>query len=205
MMHFGIRKTNAAYKRLLTKIIDKLSDTDPLEKDDVIKLVWLGSQDVREEHLASEYYEGCFEKAHLILTWVGLLTFNDLKTHFPITKTYDGERWATKDYAYSLQAIEEMKEKYNLTDNSLIGDADRVFELLWDYQNIHMNWLLLRVMNVMSHKREQDGHISMIEEFFAAGGMNTPNTFNNNKGEKLYVRNGRTVKVESVPKIRRIK
>ena len=40
-----------------------------------------------------------------VYNFIGFLTIRDLVTMFPITKTYDGEKYQCKDYFYTVEAL----------------------------------------------------------------------------------------------------
>ena len=51
-------------------------------------------------------------------------------------------------------------------------------------------------MVAMSAIRRFDGHLDLMEEFMAQQGMDTENTFKNGKGEVMYVRHGKPIKLK---------
>ena len=74
---------------------------------------------------------------------IGRLTPMELLRMYPVTKEYDGEKWGTKDYFYTMDKLKK------LPANKPIGDAQDVACLLWDYQNWDLTFLFLQWQNVL--------------------------------------------------------
>ena len=74
---------------------------------------------------------------------IGRLPPMELLRMYPVTKEYDGEKWGTKDYFYTMDRLSR------LPANKPIGDAQDVACLLWDYQNWDLSFLLLQWENVL--------------------------------------------------------
>lgn len=82
--------------------------------------------------------------------YISLMTPMELMQVFPIDKEYDGERWQSKDYFYTLQVLR------NHGLHTPIGE--QVTELLWDYMSHHMRFFMVVLMGAASDlKREQTG------------------------------------------------
>jgi|SRR5699024_4368608 len=62
---------------------------------------------------------------------------------------------------------------------------------LAEYMNDDVHRFFVKSVISLSNLRQYDGHIDMFEEYMTAQGANTPNTFKNNKGEPMYLRNGK--------------
>lgn len=56
-------------------------------------------------------------------------------------------------------------------------------------RDIH-DFFVKSVIN-LSDLRQYEGHLNMFEEFMASQGMDTPNTFKDNKGKVMYVKDGK--------------
>lgn len=76
-----------------------------------------------------------------VLNTIGLLTPRQLLNVFPVEKRYNGERYSTKDYFSTMQAL----EVYGM--DRLIGK--NASSLLWDYANIDTRYFLVGYWNVL--------------------------------------------------------
>ncbi|GAA0455447.1 hypothetical protein [Alkalibacillus silvisoli] len=111
------------------------------------------------------------------------LTPNEFMNMFPVDKDFKGYKYEIKDYYSSMEYVN------TLDLNKPIGD--NVLMLLGEYMNKDIHRFFVKSVISLSHLRQHEGHIDMFEEFMAAQGMETPNTFKNTKGEAMYVRNGK--------------
>lgn len=119
---------------------------------------------------------------------ISLLTPNEFMNIFPISKVYDGDRYEIKDYYYTMDYINSMDKDKPIGDKTL--------EFLTEYINDDIDEFNLKLIMCVSHLRQHDGHLSLAEEFLAAVGHDTPNTFKNTKGEVMYVRHGKPEKIQ---------
>ena len=87
--------------------------------------------------------ENRYQELKQVMETIGRLTPMELLRLYPVTKEYDGEKWGTKDYFYTMD-----KFKKRPADKP-IGDAQDVACFLWDYQNRDLTWLLLQWQNVL--------------------------------------------------------
>lgn len=93
---------------------------------------------------------------------IGLLTPKELQQLFPIQKEYDGARYQSKDYFFTMRKIEEHK------DNTLIKDRGKgVFDFLWDYDNIGLSIYMIDCFSRMEKIYIAQGHKSFLEELFS--------------------------------------
>lgn len=122
-------------------------------------------------------------------------SMKELVSIFPITKDYDGEKYDSKDYWTTKQAIADYLGKHDLTYDDPLGED--VLELLYDYQNPLLSLFTVAAMTAISKVNQFQGGISLFEEFMASQGHETPNTFKNSKGQAYYVRKGKPVQIKS--------
>lgn len=127
----------------------------------------------------------CFDISSYIKDCVGFLTPNEFMTVFPVAKDFDGHKYEIKDYFYTMDYINKLDR------NKPINEQVDPLEFLWEYQNWEVHHFNIEVMRYLSNLRQADGHLGLFEEFMAAQGMETNNTFKNTKGEAMYVRNGK--------------
>ena len=145
---------------------------------------WINLKEVYDK-TTIEKVEDTFTLASSIKSLIGLLTPGELITIFPIDKVYDGAKWETKDYFYTMDCINK------LDPNELIG-ADNVLNLLWDYTNIDLMLFSINIMGYISDLRQGDGYPSLFEEWTDKEGIApSPNIHRNNKDERFIVRSGK--------------
>jgi len=135
-----------------------------------------------------------FELISIVRSFMSRLTLRRFMNLFPIEKNYDGYKYEMKDYYSTLEAIEEL----GLQQNELIGD--KLEDLLWDYMNDDIREFEVKSLTTISKIRRFEGHLHLFEEFMAANGYDTQNTFKNSKGQAFYVRNGKPEKIKMLNK-----
>lgn len=135
-----------------------------------------------------------FELISIVRSFMSWLTLKQFINLFPIEKNYDGYKYEMKDYYSTLEAIEEL----GLQQNELIGD--KLEDLLWDYMNDDIREFEVKSLTTISKIRRFEGHLHLFEEFMAANGHDTQNTFKNSKGQAFYVRNGKPEKIKMLNK-----
>lgn len=82
-----------------------------------------------------------YEFLKVIATLLGRLTPREIMTHYPITKTYQGERWEIKDYYYTLEYLSTMR-----MDEPVGTSFEDVFNFIWEYQNPKIKALGIALM-----------------------------------------------------------
>lgn len=86
------------------------------------------------------------------------MKYRELVNMFPIDKSYDGDKWDTKDYFYTIDYIEE--------HGGMDAYIENPFELIWDYQNFYIRKFGAKWLSyVEDEMREQTG-IDMFNAFF---------------------------------------
>lgn len=120
-----------------------------------------------------------------VLFFINDMTPRQFMQMFPIDKTYDGERWESKDYF----TTKEMCFRRGL--DSPIGDA---LTFLWDYCNPYTRCFLSSFLKAIERERRRDGKPSMLEAFFEEQGIDshTYRRFEAPNG-KAYFQNTKTV------------
>ncbi|GIO83522.1 hypothetical protein J25TS5_04540 [Paenibacillus faecis] len=138
----------------------------------------LGRESAKPQSLEEAYIN--FNARSVLMDWIGLLTPSQLITLFPIAKDYDGHKYQTKDYFYTMDVC----IKHGL--DTKIGDA---FEFLWDYQNWDISHFVIEYLSTISDVRKFTGNPSLVEEFAAKNGLKT---------YQMKEMNGSTVLVENL-------
>ena len=75
-----------------------------------------------------EESQATFDLIDALFSVMGCIKLKNFVTIFPITKEYDGEKWQSKDYFYTIDVLSKMDW------DKPIG-RDNMYDLLWDYQN----------------------------------------------------------------------
>lgn len=164
----------------------------PDQSKHIPKIIHYGVKAVGTYPKLTDYQEAktCFEFISGLKGIMSLLTLHEFMNLFPIEKTFDGAKYEMKDYYSTVEAIQEL----GLQPHEKIGES--ILELIMEYMNHDLSDFAVQGMVAMSAMRRFDGHLDLMEEFMATQGMDTPNTFKNGKGEVMYVRHGKTVKLK---------
>ena len=99
-----------------------------------------------------------------LLRLMGSLTPRELITIFPISKTYDGAKYETKDYFSTMEELREIG-----LDNPITHD--KAFILCMDYQNIALNFFAVNKMGVIDQIQALQGEMGVMECFMAEKGI----------------------------------
>lgn len=96
-----------------------------------------------------EVKRNLYDSIDRVYSFIGFLTIRDLVTMFPIRKDYDGEKYQSKDYFYTVEVLAKMDW------DKPIG-RDNVFSLMWDYCNEDLERILMEYMCLISdlHKKK---------------------------------------------------
>ena len=99
-----------------------------------------------------------------LLRIMGSLTPRELITVFPIAKTYDGAKYETKDYFYTMEQLHEIGLDHPITH-------DKAFILCMDFQNIALNFFAVNKMGIVDQIRSLQGEMGVMESFMAEKGL----------------------------------
>ncbi|MDI3537779.1 MAG: hypothetical protein PWP30_2261 [Eubacteriaceae bacterium] len=99
---------------------------------------------------------------------IGQLTPAEFMTIFPVSKIYDGERWQSKDYFYTMEMIRD-----HGLDNP-IGNQEEVFNFMWDYVNGNVSEYAVQCMCLISKKSEIQTGKSTMEQFIEDQELDIP-------------------------------
>lgn len=149
-------ESKGKYTKALRRFTDSHGGThqiDNLQGDDLVRYIFLAvkayGKEKRAEVNHAKAYKSCLEiesryqELKQVMETIGRLTPMELLRLYPVTKEYDGEKWGTKDYFYTMDKLKKRPA------DKPIGDAQDVACLLWDYQNRDLTWLLLQWQNVL--------------------------------------------------------
>jgi len=107
---------------------------------------------------------------------------------FPLDKTYDGDKWETKDYFFSMDLIKEYGIDTPVNDGT---------SFLWDYMNMETRDFLINTMSITDRIRNLQGYPSAAEKFADDQGIGTFKKYTDNKGRNFFLdSNGKTIKAK---------
>ncbi|CUB59053.1 hypothetical protein BN2127_JRS10_04752 [Bacillus subtilis] len=112
---------------------------------------------------------------------------------FPITKSYDGDKWEAKDYFFTINRAKEIGMDTPIGEN--------ILEFLYDYENWDITCFTISSMTIMSRLRRAGGKKSLAEEFFEDAGMDTYTMHTDLQG-KQKLTNNRTGETQEIKKSR---
>ena len=93
-----------------------------------------------------EIFDEIQAKYHLldfVLPVLSGITLRNFVITFPITKNFNGVKWESKDYFFTMDALSQKEW------DKPIG-RDNIFDLLWDYENDDLRETCVEYMSVMS-------------------------------------------------------
>ncbi len=127
-----------------------------------------------------------------IIHHIGELTPRQLTRMFPVQKVYDGAKWQSKDYFYTMKKL----EAHGMDEP--IGDA--AFRLLWDYMNHDLCDFTVGFTDVLDNIRRAQGEKGMLESFFESQGQHLTTYSRIEQDGKEYMRNNDTGEIMKVTK-----
>lgn len=108
-----------------------------------------------------------FRDIQCVQQLAGTLTPRQFSQIFPINKKYDGDRWQSIDYFYTVKYIENSIG----WDNNI---GDNVLEFFMEYDNRFVRKFVISCMKIIDEINRMDGRSSIIEQAFP--GIKTYNT-----------------------------
>lgn len=97
-----------------------------------------------------------FEQYSRLMDHIELVTPRQFIQWFPVSKEYDGERWESKDYFYTMAVI---------NDAGIDKPIEEGFHFLWDYQNKDTKNFLVNYTSIISEMRKRETGLSLMDEF----------------------------------------
>lgn len=145
---------NAIYKAMSNNKGKQIAD---YPQDDLMKIALAGIKyinsvrEIRRENarVGTDYVQtleeskATFDLVDAIFTVMGYIKLKNLVITFPITKDFDGHKWESKDYFYTMDILAK------LDWDKPIG-RDKFFNFLWDYENDDLRNVCVDYMCVMS-------------------------------------------------------
>lgn len=190
---------NAIYKAMSENKGKEIAD---YLQEDLMKIVFSGIKyinSVREirrenERVGTDYKQSLeesqatFNLIDAIFTIMGYIKLKNLVITFPITKDFDGDKWGCKDYFYTMDVLSKMDW------DKPIG-RDKVYDLLWDYENDDLREVCVEFTCAMSAiYRSQTGK-GIAEQWCDDMGIPTY-TINNESGVVTDNQTGEIMKIK---------
>ncbi len=144
------------YSKAMRRFLDAHGGDSAIRKlrgDCLVKYVYLAVKTHGKEYSSEKQYnrvkpsreiEHRYQILRRVMEAIGRLTPQELLRMYPVEKRYDGAKWEEKDYFYTMGKIK------TLPADKPIGDAQDVACILWDYQNMDLEFLLMEWMSVLS-------------------------------------------------------
>ena len=121
------------------------------------------------EFVPVDVWKGMFKTYKSMELLMSLMTPEEIIRTFPITKTYDGNRWQCADYFSSLNLFADIS--MNL---SLFIQDKQPFDILFGYQNPHICMFFTGMMGTVDNVRMANGEDDMLTAFFKEQGIKPP-------------------------------
>lgn len=136
-----------------------------------------------------EESQATFDLIDALFSVMGCIKLRNFVTIFPITKEYDGEKWQSKDYFFTMDVLSKMDW------DKPIG-RDKVYDLLWDYQNDDLREVCVEFTCAMSAVYRSQTGKGIAEEWCDDLGIPTCSVDNENG----IMRDNQTGKVMKIKK-----
>lgn len=187
------KPTREQYENASDRLIEKLKAGKYEPREEIKKLIFLRVREL-SKHENYKYLEEGY--IHILLDdffntteCMAALTPKEFMQIFPITKTYNGEKYQVKDYFSTTKEI----QKYD--PDSMIGD--RIEEFLMEYWNWDIIEFQVCKLSCMSAARRLMGQSGIMEEWAEKEGIPTYTLYDE---EKIMVNNstGEVIKVKKL-------
>lgn len=156
------------YERAIKRFADTHKGMTELAHDDIKKMIFLEVNYIyaihrtdKNENDISYYHIGImerFEYLESIVGLIGLLKPMELPELFPVDKIYDGDKYQSKDYYYTMEALRKLDPEQPI--------GHEAFALLWDYQNWSLSFFLVELISVMNTVAQYQGKPDFFEYLF---------------------------------------
>lgn len=171
---------NRQYHNTVSCMFQKYKSLDDWSQDELMKVALCGVKYINSaieidaiNHRLDSTYQTSFEvkqnSFNLIdglFGIIGRIKLGNLIKIFPIDKTYDGDKWGSKDYFFTMDVLKEKG-----LDNAV--GRDGVFDLMWDYENRDLREFTVFYMSCMSAMYKQQTGVGIAEKFCEDNGIGT--------------------------------
>ena len=160
------------YLNNITNIFEKHNEINDWSQDELMKVALSGVKYINcainiddVNHKLDKTYQTPFEvkqnifnQIDILFDIIGRIKLKNLIKIFPIDKIYDGAKWECKDYFFTMDVLREKG-----LDNAV--GRDKVFDLMWDYENRELRRLSVSYMSCMSAMYQQQTGMSFADKF----------------------------------------
>ena len=175
------KRKSVIYWDAFTNEVLEASDIKNADTDTVKKIIFYGIKGMINRDKPKSYSQAVddFYTLSYIKQAVSRLTPVQFMTVFPIDKEFDGEKWGTKDYFYTMDYINSFGK------DKLIGDS--VSEFLFEYTNINIMLFNVMVMSCMSDINRFQGKQTLAEQWVSEMGLKTYTRHTDSQGREYIM------------------
>lgn len=201
---------NRQYHNTVSSMFEKYKSLDDWSQDELMKVALCGVKyinyaidiDAINHRLDSTYQtpfevkQNSFNLIDGLFGIIGRIKLGNLIKIFPIDKTYDGDKWGSKDYFFTMDVLKEKG-----LDNAV--GRDGVFDLMWDYENRDLREFTVFYMSCMSAMYKQQTGVGIAEKFCEDNGIGTY-TIDKENGLLIDNQSGEIAKLSNKPSFMQI-
>lgn len=141
------------------------------------------------EYLSAKEAEDTLSFIFMVDEYLGQFTPREFMQVFPVDKVYDGERYQSKDYFYTMNYLK------SLDMDKPIG-RENLSDFLWDYMNRTMLNFSMVKMDALSTMQRAKGEKDWFEQFAEDKGLTLYEQFSDGSGQ--YMQNTKTGEISKV-------
>ena len=134
------------------------------------------------------------ERFHMIVIAIsdsmGLLTPNEFLNIFPINKEYNGHKYQSKDYFYTMEYLNALERDKPIKDQSM--DGGTVIGFLWEYCNMEVQEFTVALMTSLSRLQRLNGEPTITDSLTEMLGVKSYTLCESNGKQFLLDTNGKT-------------
>lgn len=135
----------------------------------------------------AERFHGLVMATHDV---IGLLTPNQFVNVFPIEKKYNGYKYQSKDYFYTMNYLNSLERDKPIKDQSM--DGGTVLGFLWEYCNMEVREFTVALMTSLSRLQRLNGEPTITDSLTKMLGVKSYTLCESNGKQFLLDTNGKT-------------
>lgn len=182
------------YERAYNRLLERYKSNPEDAKAAIKKLMFLGVKRIITRHepalITQELADLYFQQIQVIIGAMALLIPKEFIQLFPITKDYNGHKYQSKDYFYTMDYVNKLPR------NEPIGE--NINEFLWKYMNNDITEFMVKSMQAVSNLRRLEGLPSLSEQWTADNGIKTYSMHTDHKCNQFLIdrETGKTMRVK---------
>lgn len=145
----------------------------------------------RVDDISSAEEAECF---HMIVMAIsdsmGLLTPNEFLNIFPVSKEYNGHKYQSKDYFYTMNYLNSLERDRPIKDQSI--DRGTAIGFLWEYDNYEVREFTVALMTSLSRLQRLNGEPTITDSLTKMLGVKSYTLCESNGKQFLLDTNGKT-------------